>query len=165
VKLGDYFSKKEKKSLLLPKGLVIGTVIRAFVKFTKPPKIKRFVVIGFHDNKVNLAALLINSEVNEIINYNKELKSHHLPLIANDCEYLDKDSFIDCTEIQYLELDALNNKIREKPEIIIGEMNKSDMDKVMRKVIDSPLIKGKHKNKCGCYNYKFDEQRQKAERH
>jgi len=45
VKLGDFFSKKEKKYLLLPKGLVIGTVIRAFVDFTNPPKEKRFIVV------------------------------------------------------------------------------------------------------------------------
>jgi len=155
VKLGDFFSKKEKKYLLLPKGLVIGTVIRAFVDFTNPPKEKRFIVVGFYDDKVNLAVVLVNTDVNTLVNFNQLLQSHHIKLESKGREYLTHDSYVDCTELHKMEIQPIEDSINAKPEICIGSLNKEDLDLIMKKLIDSDFIKGKYKKKCGFFDYKF----------
>jgi hypothetical protein len=157
VKLGDYFSKKEKTSLILPKGIIIGTVIRAHVDFTNPPKIKRFIVIGFNDDNITLASVLINSELNLNVNYNKELQAHQIPLDSEGKEYLLNDSFVDCSEIHNIEKQIIEDSLKKNPEIAIGSVEKNDIDNIIRTIIESDIIKGKYKRKCGLFNYKFDE--------
>ncbi|MGJ8591715.1 MAG: hypothetical protein ACSHXF_04165 [Aquaticitalea sp.] len=157
MNFGDYFSNEEKKSLLLPKGLIIGTVIRAFATFTIPPKEKRFIIVGFKHNKIHIACVLINSDLNLNVNNTPELIDHQLKLSSEGREYLDHDSFIDCSEIQSLDISDINKKIDENANIILGQVAKKDMDIIIKTMIDSDLIKGQHKKRCGFFDYKFDE--------
>lgn len=155
MKLGEYFSKKEKKALLLPEGIIVGTVIRAFVHFTNPPKEKRFIVVGFHEDKINLSSVLINSEINLNVNYTQELAYEHLFFKQIEREYLSHDSYIDCSEIHSIDISDINKKIDENPSIIIGQVSKSDLDRIMKQIIDSEVVKGKIKRRCGIFDYKF----------
>ncbi len=157
MKLGDYFSKKEKKSLLMPEGLVVGTVIRAFVNFTNPPKEKRFIVVGFYEDNVNTSVILINTDINLNINYNQELRLEHIHLESEGREYLTHDCYVDCTELHPIPTKKIQDSINSNPEICIGKLNKEDLDRVIKKLIDSELIKGKYKRKIGLFEYKFDE--------
>lgn len=154
MKFEDFLPKEDKKSLLLPKGIVLGMVIRAFVNFTNPPKEKRFIVVGFHQDKLNMASVLINSEINFKVNYSPELANQHLLFVSEGRTYLTKDSYIDCSEIHTIDLEEINQKINDKPEIIIGSVEKSDLDEIMKMLANSPVIKGKIKKRCGIYDYK-----------
>lgn len=145
--LGDYLSEEQKKSLYIPKGIQIGTVIRAFVNTTNPPKIKRFVVVGFKNDKISLASVLINSEVNIKYNFHQELVCQHLLFESENRPYLSKDSYVDCSEIHTLSVSELNDKLDKDPSIAIGVVEKEDLDLIMKTLVNSDFIKGKHK-KC-----------------
>lgn len=157
MSLGGHLSNKDKKSLFLPNGVVIGTVIRAFVTVTNPPKEKRFIVVGFHENKIDLASVLINTDINPTFNYNSELVLHHLLFESQNREYLDYDSYVDCSDIKHLNREEINRKINKNPSIVIGHVQKQDMDKIMLQILHSRIIKGKVKRRCGIFDYEFDE--------
>ncbi|WP_052503478.1 hypothetical protein [Lacinutrix sp. Hel_I_90] len=158
MRLGDYFSKKEKKSLLLPEGIVLGTVLRAFVDFTNPPKIKRFIVIGFNEDNITLASVLINSELNLNVNYNSELQSHQIPLECEGKEYLLTDSYVDCSEIHNIEKQTIEESLQKDPHTAIGKVEKKELNTIIRTIINSEVVKGKYKRKCGLFDYKFEDE-------
>jgi hypothetical protein len=75
-KISDFLpddSELNKKTIY--RTLEKGTVLRMFIDDTDPPKIKRFIVLGLHENKIALGTLFINSEINKNINYSTELQS------------------------------------------------------------------------------------------
>lgn len=51
----------------------------------------------------------------------------------------------------------MNSKIDTNPEIVVGHVEKLDLDIIMRTINGSKLIKGKIKRKCGIFNYQFDQ--------
>ena len=150
--LGDHFSKEEKKSLKLPNGLQIGVVIRKHVNFTTPPKTKRFIIVGFYNN--HYALVLINSEINSLFNYNEILKSQHIELECDNREYLIKDSFVDCSSLHHpFEIKVLEREIDEDPDIVIGTVDKNDLNLIIDTLKNSDIIKGKFKKRFGFYDY------------
>lgn len=124
-----------------------------------PPKEKRFIVVGFHEDQIHLTSVLINTEINFRVNCTPELASQHMEFKCDQRPYLTHDSFIDCSEIHSLDKNALIKKIDEKPEIIIGKVAKTDMDSIILQIINSDVIKGKTKKRCGIFDYKFKDQK------
>lgn len=129
-----------------------GTVLRMFVDDTDPPKIKRFIVLGLHENKLALGTLFINSEVNKNINYSTELQSLQYELKSQDNTFLNHDSFIDCSTIQQRENQDILNKVNDDNSKIIGYLNPNTFEEVRKTVIKSETIRGKHKKKFGLYD-------------
>jgi len=162
MSLGDFIPNNLKKNLLLPDGLKIGMVLRAFVNFTNPPKEKRFVIVGFKDDSISVASVLINTNVNLNINYNQELQSQHLFFENEDRTYLTHDSYIDCSCIHELSLSEINEKVDVDPTIVIGSVEKDDLNIIMNTLVDSDFIKGKHKKRYGFYEYNFDNEQDLA---
>ena len=155
MRLGDFLPNERKKSLKLPKGIAVGTVLRAFVNFTTPPKEKRFIVVGFHEDEIHLASVLINSDINFNINFGTEMIACQYEIKKGDREYLEHDSFVDCSELHNIDLSEINSKIDKDPDMVIGHVEKEDLDGIMKTIQSSKTIKGKIKKKCGVYDYKF----------
>jgi hypothetical protein len=153
MNLGDYLENDSKKKLLLPEGLKIGTVIKAMVYSTTPPKEKRFIIVGFNEDSISLASVLINSNINLRVNYCEELVSQHISLLAENRSYLTHDSHVDCSGYHPMDISELNEKIDSNPTIIIGEVDKTDLDLIMYTLVNSDFIKGKYKKKFGFYEY------------
>ena len=111
-----------------------GTVIRAKVKDTNPSKIKRFIIIGIDGEKVSLATVFINSEINPNIFPTLELQNAHLFLESENRDYLDNDSFVDCSTLIERSVEDLIDLIRNNPSTCIGEVNSLDMEIIKKKI-------------------------------
>ena len=116
-------------------GLNVGTVIRAYVGFTTPPKVKRFIVVGLHDNGTQASIVLINSEVHGTLFNSDYLKDNHV---------------VDITDIK--------EKIISDPTIVIGSVDKDDLADVIRTIKGSILIKPRIKSTYGINNYNLDNE-------
>lgn len=98
MKIGDAFSnefKSEHANNIISQP---GNVFIAFVKDTKPPKTKMFVVVGHDENKTNIACVYINSEINQFSIKNKLVHLHHC-IYAAHFDFLDHNSYIDCCNL------------------------------------------------------------------
>ena len=123
--------------------ITIGSVIRCFVKNTKPPKEKRFVVLGI-DKEGNLVGVVfINSEINWNVIRTAELAQlqHYIEKDEND--FLDWDSYVDCSELFELPYNDVYKSICDKPQNVLGIVSESDLKAILENVKKSPKIKPK----------------------
>lgn len=150
MSLGEFFPEAFKADYAR-RNLEVGSVLKLYVKDTKPPKEKRFIIVGKNIDGLCLATVYINSEINENINYSPELKELHLPFQAAGRTYLDHDSFVDCSEFVIREQKEIEYAIKNRPGVVIGTLCEMDLTAVRNKLINSPKIKRKDKKRFGFY--------------
>jgi hypothetical protein len=148
--IGDSFPK-EFKDEFSSSVLKAGSVIRCLVGDIKNPKIKRFIVVGVSFDKVALGAVYINTEVNQNVFYSAELQELHVPLVANQRDYLDHDSHVDCSRIYEKSFQEIKDIVTNDPSSYIGELNDEDFKIVRDKLKSSKTITPATKKKFGTF--------------
>jgi hypothetical protein len=146
--LSDFFPD-ELKEQFANSHFNVGAVLRYHVDFTTPPKIKRFVIVGFDQQKIALASVLINSEINPNIFPTPELKALHLELEATNRDYLEHTSYVDCSQIIEQEVMTLKELLADDPSIHLGELDSKDLAVLLEKIRTAGTIPAKIKKKFG----------------
>lgn len=148
--LGDAFPEEERKRFADEK-IIIGTVIKAFVADTNPPKEKRFIIVGESYDHLYVACVFINSEINENVLRTEALKEMNIPFQAQQYEFLDHDSYVDCSSIQPRDKSWLKELVQKEPQRVLGTVSEYHL-KEMRKVIkNAPTIKSSLKKTFGLF--------------
>lgn len=131
--------------------LPVGTVIRAHVVDTNPPKVKRFVIVGYYQSEA--ITVYFNSTVNEFYNYSTELQDLHLPFDPDASRpYIAHKCFCDCSQLKKKNSAELHAAIQNNPGLNIGRLSDDDWAMVKAKLAGSPNIKGTFKNRYGFYD-------------
>lgn len=151
MSLGDSFPDKF-KSDFSERNIAVGKVLRIKVKDTKPPKIKRFVIVGFSEDKCTLASVYINSEINPNINWSLEQQELQLELTSDNRDYLSKTSYIDCSKLIIKDHKEISSIVEARSDSVLGEMNETDLKLVVEKLKSSRTIKGKIKKRYGLFD-------------
>ena len=125
MSLGDFFPETFRQEYA-SRNLEIGSVLKLYVKDTKPPKEKRFIVVGKTIEGLCLATVYINSEVNDNINFTPELKALHLFFQASGRDYLDHDSYVDCSQFVVRKQSEIQLAVINRPEAVIGKLSNED---------------------------------------
>ncbi len=128
-----------------------GSIIRVFVRDTTPPKIKRFIVIGFSQDKVLLGTVFINSEINSKIFTTEELRSLHISIDAANNDFIDHDSFIDCSSIRERSYDEIKQLLSKDTECLKGIVSETTMSIITETITNAKTISVKQKRKFGFY--------------
>lgn len=100
----------------------------------KDSKLKRFVIIGRTEDGNVLAALLVNTKIND--NFFTTIAPYQHLVKAEENDYLDHDSYIDCYTVR--EFDA--SRVLEKAEFL-GTVKDDDLEECLEHVRQSPAIK------------------------
>lgn len=151
MKLGDLFPDELKENNA-NYNLQKGSVIKMHVDDTTPPKVKRFIIIGITKDEVTLGAVYINSEINPNIFRNKSLRDLHLPLVAEGNDFLDHDSFVDCSKIFPKSTEVLKNFLIENTDPnqgAIGKVEESDLGQIQAKLLKAMTISYADKKRFG----------------
>lgn len=151
MNFGDCFSDSFREDYA-QRNLKVGTVLKLKVFDTYPPKEKRFIIVGKDEEEIHLAAVYINSEINRVCNFSQELIDLQLYLKANDREYLDHDSYVDCARLYIKEKNLIHQSILHSPATIIGQVSETDLFSIRTKIIKAKTIKGKIKKKFGIFD-------------
>ncbi len=146
--LGDSFPEGFKKRFAQT-NLKVGSVIKAFVTDTNPPKTKRFIVIGISADKLAVGTLYVNSEINPNLFKTEELRNLHLKLQAHGRDYLSHDSFADCSKVYEKDFDDLLSVLEDDASNLLGELNTEDLKSVKQKVKEARTIAVRIKKKYG----------------
>ena len=147
-KLGSKFPKSYQVDFC-NKHLVPGAVLCRYTHQTKPPKIKRIVIIGINKDSACVGYLFINSKINFLIKKNPNLYNLQLFLSQKNCPYLKYNSYLDCSHIYELGLDDMKREFMSNPEIYIGQMSDSYIIKTKRKARSANTIENKLKKRYG----------------
>lgn len=148
--LSDFLPSDFRKDFA-SRNLKIGTVLRLSVKDTKPPKIKRFIVVGKTIDGLSLASVYINSHINLKVNWNIELQSLNIPLENKGNDFLDRDSFVDCSKLVFRDSNEISEIIQNNPQAVKGELKEEDLQLILETLRNSITIKGKYKKKYGLF--------------
>ncbi len=131
------------------RNIQVGSVIRVFVKDTTPPKIKYFIVIGFSEHKVLLGTVFINSSINQNIFHNEYLKGLNVPLDSQMYDFIDHNSFVDCSDIRERSVVEIKNLLSNDPECSKGVVSEETMKTISTTLASATTISLNKKRKFG----------------
>lgn len=154
MSLGDHFPK-EFQHEHTERTLKIGMVLKLFVNDTIPPKEKRFIIVGFSEDKFSLASLFINSEINKNINWSQEQQALQLELTSETRGFLDWDSYVDCSKLILRETRELQTVYASRPEVCIGQLSDQDFEIIITTLKHASTINGKYKKRYGIFSHTF----------
>lgn len=98
-------------------------------------------------DKAYAGYLFLNSQINPNVFPTARLRAFHLPLEAAGREYLDHDSYLDCSDIKDMDLNRLKEIIFRDPSQHIGKLNEIDLETAKEKLKNAPTISKKQKEK------------------
>jgi hypothetical protein len=131
------------------RNIQVGSVIRVFVKDTTPPKVKYFIVIGFSEDKVLLGTVFINSAINQNVFNTEYLKGLNVPLDAQLYDFIDHNSFIDCSDIKERNLIEIKQLMSNDPECSKGVVSEEIMKIISTTLASATTISISKKRKFG----------------
>ena len=131
------------------RNIQIGSVIRVFVKDTTPPKVKYFIVIGFSEDKVLLGTVFINSAINQNVFNTEYLRGLNIPLDAQMHDFIDHNSFIDCSDIKERSLVEIKHLLSNDPECSKGIISEETMKIISTTLANASTISLSKKRKFG----------------
>lgn len=129
----------------------IGVVVKVHLTTVTPPKVKRVIIVGESPDQSQLAIVYINSKLNKKVHRKQTDQKQHKYFEANDRDFLDRPSYVDCTKLVMIEKDKIKKAVVKKPSRVIGWISDFDFNALKNLILMSPTIKGKYKNKFGFY--------------
>ena len=145
----DEFRNLFKNTGFAEREIKIGAVLKYWATETNPPKQKIRIIVGFSNDKVLVATLFINTEINPNVFPTEELRKLHLVFEKTRCEYLDHDSFVDCSQLHEVSYGNLVTILNENPTVVSGEVANTDLENIKNIIKNAPTITPKQKKKFG----------------
>lgn len=128
-----------------------GVIVKVHLTTTTPHKEKRVIIVGESPDQSQLAIVYINSKVNKRIHKTRKARKQQKYFDSEDREYLDRPSYVDCTQLVMIEKTQIKKAVTKKPSRVLGWLSNPDFDILKEKILASTTIKGKYKNKFGFY--------------
>jgi hypothetical protein len=120
AKLGDLFPKEDRDEHA-ERLLAKGAVLRLYSTDINNRKIKRLIIIGFADQG-ELGKIYINS--------NPQSDHSQIQLGASSRDYLEHDSYVDCSRIYEDDRNVLLEMIKADLSCCIGQVSSADMERI-----------------------------------
>jgi hypothetical protein len=111
--------------------------------------LKRFLIVGLNKENESVGVIVFNSEINLNINHAETLRNLQLEFKADGKEYLDRNSFLDCSRIYELMASSLIEKMVDDIGADLGEMAEDDLIIVFERLKNAKTIPAKIKRKYG----------------
>ena len=101
---------------------------------------KIFVVVAVKKELACVGSLFVNTKINPNLFPSPELRTLHLPLSHSDYDFLDHDSFLDCSQIKEINLKWLFRQVERDPGVFLGRLNKPTFQKAKEIILSAPTI-------------------------
>src|SRR5687768_14553657 len=122
-----------------------GAVIKLDCDFTTPPKAKRLLVVA--SNRDRPLLFVINTSPTDFAKNRPRLIDQHLPLAKADENFLDHDSFLDCsTAYDNFDKDNIEEALAGDTSLILGKLSAQTAEKIVEVIADSPTLSRAHIN-------------------
>jgi hypothetical protein len=124
----------------------IGSVIKIYDSVAG--KEKWHLIAGVSDDKIMMASVRINSELNE--NYASGARRRYYWLIKKeDNAFLEHDSYVDCSKLIISKKEDFVNCVTKNPDTRKGDVQKDKLDNIRATIADCPEITPKLKKQFG----------------
>jgi hypothetical protein len=146
--LGDFLPDKLKEGFT-DRNLVKGCVLRLYCNNAE--KIKIITYLDLNYDKSLIGFLYINSEINLNLYPTTELQSEHYLLLRENYDFLEKDSFVNCTDFITWPTKKIIDLLDKDIKIHIGCLSEYDYNCIRKKVVSSKVMTPRDKKNFGCY--------------
>jgi len=141
--LGKRFSPEERAKFVRER-FRAGTVIKLFCDFTKPPKFKLLLICSLQERPL---LFVVNSKPTEFAKNNARLRQQQVPISKATNEFLDHDSWIDCsTTYDNFTRREIEGALRQDTTLILGQICPLTASAVIESVSDSHTLSTIHMN-------------------
>jgi hypothetical protein len=127
--LGDIFPDDWKESLA-NENLKPGAVIRIAVPDTTPPKIKFLLVVSIDGDKISIASLFINTDINPNVFNTPVLQSLQYLVKQDKNHFMDHNSYADCSKITPRNYSDIFGLVKKEPSCHLGQINDEDFKNI-----------------------------------
>ena len=134
--LGDHLSEEQKRKYIHTR-LIAGAVIYRFCDFTKPPKPKYLLVVQVQAETI---IIVINTAINQFTQDRQHLLDCQVSIDVATHNFLDHDSFIDCTATESLITTDLVEEILQDMSKLRGQITTEMKAKVIAALNDCYTI-------------------------
>jgi|GEM_PF-3131273 len=148
--IGDALPYEQRKTLA-DLNFRAGSVFKFYDPIAK--KEKRLILIGIRYDRIMVAFLRINTEINAHLFPTEALKNEHLILEYDEAlrPFLTHTSYVNCSIFLEQKADILYNMLIEKPGIHIGVLDNNDLTNIKHKVATSRLLSSSQKKNFGLF--------------
>jgi hypothetical protein len=122
--------------------LNIGVAFIYYDETIKIPHKKRCIVVGITEQRDQLAAVYINSEINPADLGSPDLESLHYQVLLTPerQHYLNKDSYVDCSDLIHLFPESLCRNINDNGGKIYGSVSEVDFNEIINRLLNGGSI-------------------------
>jgi hypothetical protein len=144
MNLGEHFSDKD-KAQFVERTLRPSNVIKLFCETTRPPKEKRLVIAGINPE---LLVFIINSEMPRFYANKPYLKIQQIPLEKQKENFLDHDSWLDCSEVfREFTVEKVREILLADTSRHLGKLSDEVVARIMDVVSESETLEQRHINR------------------
>lgn len=147
-KLGAQFPYEHRKRLA-DENFKAGSVLKFFC--LKANKEKYFVFAGNKYDKTTICLIHINSEINPHLFPTPALRNEHILLPKSEIEFLDHDSYANCSEFIIRTTDEIYNLLLEDPGKHIADLPDEYFQMIKEKICRSKILRPDYKKEYGLF--------------
>lgn len=145
--LGDLFPP-EWRAERARQQLEPGAVLRTVVADTKPPKIKRWIVVATTTDALLLGLVYINSEINPNI-FPERDRHLHIPMQPDERGLVDKPCYADCSVLHHMPLTKARDLLTADPSCLLGHLHGHELGHLQQTVAGSRRLSVVEKKRFG----------------
>lgn len=112
-----------------------GVVIRFYDPDSS--KEKRVIILGIDEESILASYVRINSEINFNVFRTTDQIDCQYKICSDSNEFLDHDSYVDCTNLCKCSLSDIVDYIKIRNEAILGAVKQNDLDSIITLVVQS----------------------------
>jgi hypothetical protein len=124
----------------MPTNVTVGDVYRIYARQSKPPKLKRIILVAQDDTGTTFLGVFINSQPNGNIHTAEAIRNFHPKLDADGRSYLEWDSHADCCYPHEYSLNDIHSAMRNNLNSYLGPASSADIAMLQKALIDSPTV-------------------------
>ncbi len=144
MNLGEHFSDTE-KAKFIERNLRPSHVIKLFCHTTTPPKEKRLVIVSINPE---LLLFVINTEIPKFKEKRSYLKNQQILLEKNTENFLDHDSWLDCSEVfREFNIETVKEILLNDVSRVLGKLSNEVVAQIMDVVSESETLEQRHINR------------------
>ncbi len=146
MNLSDYFPESLKKDFA-EQNIDLGKTLLIKIPDFDVSYKKYWIIIA--TNERYIAGVIINTEINENIFWNEELKKLNLRIFQKEHPFLKYDSFIDCSKINKQPFEEICKAIISNPSIVVGNITDELLKQIHICITTAKTISTKDKKDFG----------------
>ena len=140
ARFADFLTPEDKRAEII-RNLVPGMVLKLWVPYFSTPKYKFAVIVC----RAPLILFYVNSGINDYIRQNRELINCQVPISAGDYDFLDRISYIDCTEEAVRDEEDVISQLMSEMNRIKGTLKMPDIGGIRKAVQDNRTLERRYR--------------------